>query len=205
MLKNTILTLLFWVGLAALPGCFRCDCEDPKPFVDINGLYSIAVKKSASSSTPVAVKAGDKISWDDLVFLSATYQVRYYAGQLPAESASPPWGSVAYACKCSEEYGYLGTQEKLKFMTIRTVHDFDVTHPANSVINELIAFITYPKPARTSLTDYFLKGPIPYNTSGFQFLVTQAPANKGPFALEITVELDNGETYTARTPLIELI
>lgn len=146
MLKDTVLTLLFWVGLIAIPGCFRCDCPDSKPFVDINGLYSRVVKKSVSSSTPVAVKAGDKLSQDELVFLYADYQVRYYANQLPAKSASPHWGSAAYACKCSEEYGNAGTTEKLKFMTVRTVHDFDTAHPANSVVNELIGFITYPDP-----------------------------------------------------------
>ena len=204
MLKTTFFTLLFWVGLAALPGCYRCNCGDPKPFIDINGISSNAVKKVVSTSTISSVKAGDKLTWDDLVFLSAAYQIRYYASQLPAKSTSPSWGSVAYACSC-DGYGYAGTTEKLKFMTVKTVYAFDAAYPAGSVMNELVTFITYPNPARTPFADYFLKGPIPYNTGALQFVVTQAPANKGPFALEITVELDNGETYTARTPLIELI
>ncbi len=202
MLKTIFLTLFFWVGLLALPGCFRCDCPEQKPFVDINGLYAGAAKKSTTG--PIAVKAGDKLSWDELVFLSAGYRVRYYANRLPLKSVSPHWGSVVYACKCNED-GSAGTTEKAKYMTVKTVHDFDAAHPAGSVVDELIAFIIYPNPARTPLTDYFLKGPVPYTMERLQFVVTKAPTNKGPFALDITVELDNGERYTAQTPIIDLI
>lgn len=202
MLRTTFLTLLFWVGLVAIPSCNRypCNCPDiPEKYIDIEGVSGDIAKKSTTG--PIAVQVGDKLSWSELVSFYARYKTRKYDYQSPAELL-PSFGMAAHACDCPTP-GYLGTQEKLKYMTVETVYAFDATHPAGSVINDLVSMKIFPNPI--PLNDYFSKGPTPYGGDSLEFILTKSPANKGPFALGITAELDNRESYTAQTPLIDLI
>jgi len=87
---------------------------------------------------------------------------------------------------------------------VKTVYDFDRNHPAGSVMNDITSLYNYLN--NKPLSKYLSEVPVSYNQSSrLDLVIDRAPASKGPFALDVTVELDNGETYTTRTPIIELI
>ena len=203
------LTAVLLIGTIGMPGCDDCKCPGPNSvskYINIEGVGSYVSKKSSASATsgPSAVKASDKVRWEELTYFSIGYTTRTYGARINQQKPRSSWGATAYACDCTYIPGYLGSQEKLKRITVRTVFDFDVNYPAGSTVDELVRVSTYPgdKP----LSEYLSKSPLPYNEySRLDLSINKVPSAKGPFALDITVELDNGEVYTTRTPVIELI
>ncbi len=213
-MKRTIyLTIVLLIGTIGMPGCDDCKCAKIKggyvdKYLDIDGLSSFIVRKTVSVSGPNTFKANDQVGWSEIAHFSLSYTTRTYGHRLAPRNRTGQWGSVAYACDCTPPLlsGYLGTQEKLKYITVRTVFNFDSDHPAGSIINGLTALAGNPGSSATPLNEYLSKGLIPYREkNSFQLVISRTPSAKGPFALDITVELDNGEVYTNRTPIIELI
>lgn len=207
MAKTILLTVLFWVGIISLPGCNDCKCPDVntvRKYVDIEGVGSYIRKKASATSGLGTVKADDKIRWDELAYFSVGYTIRLYGVHINQRKSPTNWGMAAYACSCIEP-GYLGSQERLKRITVKTAFDFDANYAAGSTVDELVAVVIirdHPKP----LKDYLSEGPLSYNEySRLDLIFNKAPSVKGPFALDITIELDNGEVYTTRTPVIQLI
>lgn len=206
MKKVIFFTLFFWVGLVSLPGCLNncTDCPDQNTvskYADIVGLGSFINKQITTNSEPRTVKANDRLRWDNITFFSIIYDIRTYG--MRVRRPRPSWGTSAYACDCIQP-GYLGSEEKLVNLTVKTVYNFDSSHSAGSVINDITSIYRYLN--NQSLNDYLLQMPIPYSTSSrIDLVIDRTPSAKGPFALDVTVELDNGEVYTTRTPVIELI
>ncbi len=206
MKKAIAFTLLFWVGLVWLPGCFNncSDCPDQKTvpkYADIIGLGSFMTKQITAASEQRTVQANDKLRWQDIVYISVLYSTRTYGTRMNPGRLS--WGGAAYACDCIQP-GYLGSEEKLVNLTVRTVYDFDAAHPAGSVMNELTS--TYGYPQNKPLNEYLSKGPVAYGQSSrIDLVIDKAPVATGLFALDVTIALDNGEVYTTRTPVIQLI
>ena len=206
MAKTVLFTVLFWVGLVGLPGCDDCKCPDANSvnrYVDVDGVESGISRKSSATSDRSFVKAGDKVRWEELAYFSVGYITRTYGVHINQRKASISWGTAAYACDCVQP-GYMGSQERLKHITVKTVFDFDANYPAGNALDEWVQVSTYPgdKP----LSQYLSTRPFAYNEyTRLELSVNKAPSAKGPFALDVTVELDNGEVYTTRTPVIELI
>lgn len=204
MKKTVSFIMLFWIGMIAIPGCYDCNC--PKDtYADINGLNLLVYRKVLPTSNFSIVEANAKINWNEVAYFSIGYAVRTYAVNFNQSERLINWGAAVYACDCNPP-GYLGTQEKLKYITVRTAFDFDTTHLAGSILNELTTVTAHPNAKNIPLNEYLSKGLVPYQHGNrFDLVINQTPSPKGPFALDITVELDNGEVYTTRTPVIELI
>lgn len=200
MKKLIFLTVILLIGV---PGCDDCKCPEASKYIDINGMNSLIVKKAPTTSGLGTAKAGDKVSWDEIDSFSVPLTTRLYGYHALPRSTVRHWGTAVYACDCDPP-GYLGTQEKIKKITVKTAFDFDASYPAGRVIDEIVTVGSNPK--NVPLIEYLSKGFIPYyQGSSFRLFLIKAPSAKGPFALDITLELDNGEVYTTRTPVIELI
>lgn len=206
MKKTLSLIILFIIGGVGVPGCFNCNCPDSSAiakYADIEGLSSFISRQGPSVSGSGNIKDNDKVSWSDIHSFSVLYTIRTYGHHSPSQKILRYWGSAAYACDCVQP-GYLGSPERLKFMTIKTVFDFDANYPAGSTLDEWVSVGFYP--ASETLKNYLAKGPISGISLGrHDLVITKKPSAKGSFALDVTVELDNGEVYTTRTPVIELI
>lgn len=204
MKRTAAFFLLFWTGLLGMPGCDNCVC--PKDvYADINGLIPFTYKRTSGTAGLSSVSNNERLSWNEIARFSVSYAIRTYGNLLRQREFPTSWGRAAYACDCNPP-GYLGTQEKLKSMTIRTAFDFDATHPAGSVLNEFTTVTVNSGANGVPLNAYLSKGLVAYQEGNqFNLVLTQAPSAKGPFALDITVELDNGEVYSTRTPVVELI
>lgn len=206
--KTFFFTILFWVGVLVIPGCDDCKCPPVSTvdqYADIIGVATSASRKPLTASGSTLIRENEKVSWIEIDRISLYYTTRTYGHWSVPETPFGRWATAVYACDCNSP-GYLGSQEKLTSITVKTAFDFDATHPAGSVINELTLITANAAPNKIALNDYVKKGPFPYNeVNYFDLVLTRSPAAKGPFALDVTVELDNGEVYTTRTPVIELI
>ena len=195
MKKSFALIFVFWIGLAALPGCNSCVC--PKAtYADIIGLRSFINAKNPTTT----VNVDEPVRWDVIDYFALSYDIRAYSHR-----NRPGWGMAVYACDCVPP-GSLGSTETLTNLTVKTVFAFDDTHPAGSVLNELVA-VADAQSTLISLNNFLAKRPISYQDMiRFNRLtVAKTPVQEGPFALDITATLDNGETYTARTVTIQLL
>lgn len=204
MKKIVSLFVVFILGGTGMPGCYPCKCPDVATidkYADIEGVSSFLSKKATATSGLGSVKANDRLSWDEIALFSVVYVIRTYGYDLPKKKVGT-WGLAAYACDCVQP-GYLGSTERLKNMTVKTVFDFDATHPAGSALDEWVQVDFYP--SGKTLKRFLAEGPIPGISLGRHDLtITKAPSVKGPFALDITVELDNGEIYTTQTLIVQL-
>ncbi len=203
MKKTLSLIILFIIGGVGVPGCYNCNC--PKDtYADISGLNLLVYGKVSPTPNFRIIEANTKISWNEVAYFSIGYAVRTYGINSNQNEQLTHWGSAVYACDCNPP-GYLGTQEKLKYITVRTAFNFDPAHPAGSILNELTTVTVNSNTNNIPLNEYLSKGLIPYQQgSRLDLVLNKAPSAKGPFALDITVELDNGEVYTTRTPVIQL-
>ncbi len=203
MKKVSALVVLFWIGMAALPGCDSCVCPKDR-YADVIGLTPSIVKVDAATSGPNYIRGGESIPWSDIAFFNLTYEIRTYS-----QRNQPDWGMAVYACDCNPP-GWSGSSEKLTTLTVRTVFDFDNAHPAGSLLTDIAVLRNYNTGSINSssipLADFLAKGPVSYRDmlKFSQLSLTGKPTQKGPFALDITVTLDNGETYTTRTTPIQL-
>ena len=200
MRKAIGLIFVLWIGIAALPGCDSCVC--PKAtHADIIGLQSFIFAKTPTTT----INVNEPVRWDIIDHFALNYEIRTYSQRRRAG-----WGTAAYACDCVPP-GSLGSTETLTNLTVKTVFDFDATHPAGSSLTESVVLTggyrtDKYKEVSLSVADFLAGGPVSYEDmiqfSKLSLLGT--PTAKGPFALDITVTLDNGEVYTTRTTQIQL-
>lgn len=192
-LLNLLLLLLVAPAGAVLESCTAedgdCRINFPESFFDVQGLAL-----DATRTTGQALTAGEAVSAAE-VQLAVQLQVRYYSGQ----SVRGGWLPAAYACPPTPIPGYMGTTEVLDSLVVRSVYAYDAAHPAGTSLNDLLVSDNTGQP----LPPVPPRGtqPMLYTSS---LRLRQGPSQAGPQQFVLRYRLTNGETYTARTPVLTL-
>lgn len=193
-LKRLVLTIVLASGvLFAFESCvFNCNCPDVEgEFFDVQG---ISLRNYSQASTTCC---DAPVNWEDYVF-SMDLEVSFYGEtekqQQPYFKALElmPSAKALTQCDCLEE-GWNGSEEKIEEIVITTVNDFNDTYKANDTINDIVNI------HNRSLADYLAEKQYALEGSymqWFPFQLNEAPTATS-FQVNVTLKLDNGETYTA--------
>lgn len=178
-----------------------CNCDEPGKFYDIIGMNALVnlKGKSAPLDTNLAVDFKN-------LYINLNFDKRIYSQKNCKENSPIMFFTPAYACKC-DEGGESGSKEIIEQINIFSNNQFDSSGNVADTLNkyfEMYGSIVY------------------YSTTGFQDLNSFLSAKPNAFT-NITLRLKsnptasfkhqftivykqtNGETYTAKTPLIEFI
>jgi hypothetical protein len=190
-----ILGLLTGVLLAGavLEGCTdtnNCQVGSPEAFFDVQGVLLTAFR----ATTYQLLSPNESIAAAD-IRLEVRPQVRYYSFR----ACRAGWLPSAYACPPTPTPGYKGTSEVLDSLAVRCVYTYDAAHPAGSSLNDLLfnesdGQVLPPVPLRGTALEQ----------QGLSLRLRRAPAQPGPQQFVVRYRLTNGETYTARTPVLAL-
>jgi hypothetical protein len=192
MKKHWGLLLLVCCGVPAgalLPGCAE---EDSCGYDAVPRFYRTqAVTLAASSQrTGQPVAANEPIAAADL--LLAVHLQKTYYGHQPAKG----WHLLptAYACPPAPAPGYLGTQQALDSVVVRSRYAYDAQHPAGASLNDLLleTGLGQPLPARAS------------RSAEPQLQLRVLPAAAGPQQFVVRYRLADGTVYSAQTPVLQL-
>ena len=218
-LKNIVLTLLLAGGFA-FGGClFNCTCPDIEgEYFDIEGatidhflVDGFNFSECCDGITDIdeyQMYVNFNLSYFDLGFHRNKDS---YQNQIPKNKSWLSFpdiqlmpSAMALSCDCLGP-GMLGSQEVIENITVKTLNDFDDTHPANSNINEYLNIgINYED--LVPLNDFLAAN----NDSSFiqseymHFNFIQEFTNIIDFQAEITINLTNGETYTVTSEMVTL-
>lgn len=196
-LKKLVLTILLASGvLFCFESCiFNCNCPDVSgPFFDVQ---DISIRNYAEFGL-----CCDSINWEEYVF-SMDLEVTFYGEtkqkEIPYFQSLElmPSAKALTQCDCLEE-GWNGSEEKIEELVITTVNDFNDTYKANDTINDIVNI------HNRSLADYLAEKQYALEGSymqWFPFQLNEAPTATN-FQVNVTLKLDNGETYTAMNEVI---
>lgn len=88
-------------------------------------------------------------------------------------------------------------------LTIVTLNDFDVTHPKNSVINDLFD-VKVGGLYEGRLNSFLLRDTSLIKNDWLALILTKAPDSGQEFKVKVTVKLSTNETYSAESQPIML-
>lgn len=192
MRKRLGLLLLVCCGVPAGTLLLSCADEDSCGYDNVPRFYRTQAVELVARSlrTGQQLAANEPVASVDLL-LAVQMQKTYYGRQ-----PSKRWHLVpeSYACPPTPAPGYLGTQQLLDSVVVRSRYAYDAQHPAGTSLNDLLleTGIGEPLPARASRsTEPHLKLQVP-------------PATAGPQQFVVRYRLADGTVYIAQTPVLQL-
>ena len=122
------------------------------------------------------------------------FEVEYYGFDIEESPGFEGFSLIpsAYSCSCILN-GINGSEEKLEDITIISKYDFDSLHLANDTINDLFTIDNYEM--ELDLVTFLETDSSAIRSEDFYLKLKQGPENPGPFQVEVTLKLDNGESY----------
>lgn len=114
--------------------------------------------------------------------------------------------STSYACKCINEHQYL--TDSLTEIHIKTLIDFDATHPAGSNVDEFFKHIQVEPNAQKSMIVYNLIYKTPFFKTPnqvFQFYLNQKPSTGNKIQFEVSLKTAKGKIFTSTTDSVILL
>lgn len=188
---------VFWIFAVAIAlniySC--CNCNEVKKYFDVNGFSVKGYKMGQNGSLDSTAKVNFEEYYIDL-----TFNKTYYSECKQQYDFSNLLFNNAYACKCAMDGSY-GSTEKIDSIQIFSSHLFDSSMAVNESISKYFTVITNVG-SQINLDKYTQTKPNP------SFFYLRLKLNTKPTAslkhqFTIIYKQTNGETYTAKTPLIE--
>ena len=198
-LRVTLLTLYLFIGIL-VPSCDwftdDCDCSGYQYF-DVEGLDLQAFVNEAEGRR---VEENETLRLSDFEGFYLDYLVTYHARAERCSRGSFNLLSPLLACSCLP--GGTGSKtEELVAFTITTLNDFDADHPAGSSLNDVFLYQgSYFNTGAGSLVNFLdEEGQRMLTREDIRLRPDRAPTLDSVLHLQMTLELNQGETYTVES------
>lgn len=203
ILKKTALIGVFYYLLVLVNAC--CDCRDyQKPmYFSIEDINVRIVQYNFEGDTLIRIFP---VAADSVALKKYGVQINLETKQLANESYSDFLQlSNSYACKCAVDNIFLN--DTIKDAHIKTLVDFDATHPAGSNVDDCFSYPeTVYSSGKTKVTlSSINKRPVyttPYQS--FDFYLSKNPTAGNKVQFEVSLKTTKGKTYTRTTTTTKL-
>lgn len=200
-LKKTAMIGVFYYLLILVNACCNCDGIKSRYYniekiEALNSHFSI----KGDSSFVVETFTGDSIPKD-----SYGVEVSLNTKRIAANSSSFFQIGSVYACKCAGDYEFLN--DSLTAIHIKTLLDFDATHPAGSNIDEYFRTLLLIPDSGKNHIEYQKIYAIPFfniPNQIFQIYLYKQPTSGSKVLFEISLQTGKGKTYISTTNAITL-
>jgi hypothetical protein len=135
-------------------------------------------------------------------YIDLTYSKTYYSECNQQFDFSNLLFTNAYACKCAMDGSY-GTTEKIDSIQIFSYYLFDSSSGVNESISKYFTVVTNVG-NQVNLNEYMQSKPNP-SLFNLRLKLNTNPTASLKHQFTIVYKQTNGETYTAKTPLVEFI
>lgn len=190
---------VFWIFTVAMAlniySC--CNCVEVKRYFDVNGFSAKGYKMGQTGSLDSTAKVNFEEYYIDL-----TFNKTYYSECKQQFDFSNLLFTNAYACKCVMDGSY-GTTEKIDSIQIFSSYLFDSSIGVNESISKYFTVITNVG-SQINLNEYTQSKPNP-SLFYLRLKLNTKPTSSLKHQFTIVYKQTNGETYTAKTPLIEFV
>ena len=190
---------VFWIFTVAIAlniySC--CNCDEVKKYFDVNG-FSV---KGYKMGQTVSLDSTEKVNFEEY-YIDLTFNKTYYSECKQQFDFSNLLFTNAYACKCAMDGSY-GSTEKIDSIQIFSSYLFDSLTSVNESISKYFTVITNVG-SQINLNEYTQSKPNP-SLYYLRLKLNTKPTASLKHQFTIVYKQTNGETYIAKTPLIEFI
>jgi hypothetical protein len=174
-----------------------CNCDEVKKYFDVNGFSAKGYKMGQTGS----LDSTEKVNLEEY-YIDLTFNKTYYSECKQQFDFSNLFFTNAYACKCSIDGSY-GTSEKIDSIQIFSSYLFDSLTSINESISKNFTVITNVG-SQVNLNEYTQSKPNP-SLFYLRLKLNTKPTASLKHQFTIVYKQTNGETYVAKTPLIEFL
>lgn len=198
------LLILFIIGFS-VPSCYKggeCDGTPKENYFDIQGIAIINVKKNSFSTDQILYNPSEATLYNYI--LRIDFARRYYMGNNNlSKPQSFSFGNSVFACS-PNPLGYLGSKEKLQFITITRKIEYEYQKFRTDTITHLFDFKTPLNNLNNyTINDYLTKDITIKNTE--IDIIPKATLGTGSLDIEVILGLRNGEVYKASNKTIRIL
>jgi hypothetical protein len=190
---------VFWIFTVAIAlniySC--CNCDEVKKYFDVNG-FSV---KGYKMGQTVSLDSTEKVNFEEY-YIDLTFNKTYYSECKQQFDFSNLLFTNAYACKCAMDGSY-GSTEKIDSIQIFSSYLFDSLTSVNESISKYFTVITNVG-SQINLNEYTQSKPNP-SLYYLRLKLNTKPTASLKHQFTIVYKQTNGETYIAKTPLIEFL
>jgi len=190
---------VFWIMAVAIAlniySC--CNCDEVKKYFDVNGFSAEGYKMGQTSK----LDSTAKVSLEEY-YIDLTFNKTYYGECKQQFDFSNLLFTNAYACKCAIDGSY-GSNEKIDSIQIFSSYLFDSSLGVNESISKYFTVITNVG-SQVNLNEYTQSKPNP-SLFYLRLKLNTKPTSSLKHEFTIVYTQTNGETYSAKTPLIEFL
>ena len=190
---------VFWIFIVTIAiniyGC--CNCDEAKKYFDVNGISAKGYKMGQTGS----LDSTEKVSLEEY-YIDLTFSKTYYTECKQKFDFSNLLFTEVYACKCAMD-GSSGTTEQIDSIQIFSSYVFDNSIGVNESISKYFTVITNVG-SQVNLYEYTQSKPNPA-LFYLRLKLNTKPTVSLKQQFTIVYKQTNGETYTAKTSLIEFL
>lgn len=190
---------VFWIFTVAIAlniySC--CNCDEVKKYFDVNGFSAKGYKMGQT----VSLDSTEKVNLEEY-YIDLTFNKTYYSECIQQFDFSNLLFTNAYACKCAMDGSY-GSTEKIDSIQIFSSYLFDSLTGVNESISKYFTVITNVG-SQINLNEYTQSKPNP-SLYYLRLKLNTKPTASLKHQFTIVYKQTNGETYIAKTPLIEFL
>jgi len=190
---------VFWIFTVAIAlniySC--CNCDEVKKYFDVNGISAKGYKTGQTGS----LDSTAKVSLEEY-YIDLTFNKTYFSECKQQFDFSNLLFTNAYACKCAMDGSY-GSTEKIDSIQIFSSYLFDSLTGVNESISKYFTVITNVG-SQINLNEYTQSKPNP-SMFYLRLKLNTKPTASLKQQFTIVYKQTNGETYVAKTPLIEFL
>jgi hypothetical protein len=190
---------VFWIMAIAIAlniySC--CNCDEVKKYFDVNGFSAEGYKMGQTSK----LDSTTKVNFEEY-YIDLTFNKSYYSECKQQYDFSSLLFNNAYACKCAMDGSY-GSTEKIDSIQIFSSYLFDSSMAVNENISKYFTVITNVG-SQINLNEYTQSKPNP-SLFYLRLKLNTKPTSSLKHEFTIVYTQTNGETYSAKTPLIEFL
>ncbi|MFA6150313.1 MAG: DUF5034 domain-containing protein [Chitinophagaceae bacterium] len=202
MLKKSLIIGFTYFCALLFNACCHCDGIKSQ-YYSIEKIEALNSHFSfkGDSSFIVETFMGDSISKDNYGL-----QINLDTKRIAANTSTFFQLSSTYACKCTGDYLFLN--DSLTAFHIKTLLDFDATHPAGSNVDEYFRTLLIMPDSGKNYIEYQKLYAIPFfniPNQIFQLFLKTPPASGQKVLFEISLQTGKGKTYTSTTNAITLL
>ncbi len=196
ILQRLILVSICFIGIH-FQSC--CNCDSVDEYFDIQDMF---ISYDIINPDQFAQTEDITIPVDNFVQFRTEFVVDYISN-VKCKHFGFSTMNTAWSCSCVQEGDEGSKEEKIENIQVKTLFDYNAQFSQNDIINEMMEFSPIlNENSYTSLNNH-LEMDTSLIMQEYQLLrPTELPTADSILQLEITLELNTGEVYTAISPKI---
>ena len=170
-------------------------------FFDITGINSIQHRARTAETYSPPLDPNTSINFEKFTRTQIDFDVFYHRGITRNQKISKPNGQL-YALDCFIN-GEAGSEnEKYVQINVITEYDFNTSFKKGDTINDIIEVYSSETRQKITLNEFIQSDTSRIQYSYLSLYLSEKPTASNNYQINVDIQLNTGEQYTAKSPLV---